>query len=257
MAALVARAALRATDDQATRWATYVGAYRAPDWGVLDPVAPPEKFDLDDGTPYFEAQQVDEADSPVRHRLVEVSRGVFLADNGETLDLSGDVPRWRGLRLVRVVGEPAPWQWVLVGAASLAAATWLLGTVVGTARRILWRVSPGSSTRASPWNWISATTASFTAVLVLANAALLVWAPGLVDSGFLGWLELPVTLRLLLHLPLALAVAAGCTVPLVVAGWLAGWWSRPMRTQYVAVVAGAGVVVVQLGAWQLIGWGIT
>jgi hypothetical protein len=30
-----------------------------------------------------------------------------------------------------------------------------------------------------------------------------------------------------------------------------------MRTQYVAVVAGAGVVVVQLGAWQLIGWGIT
>ena len=42
-----------------------------------------------------------------------------------------------------------------------------------------------------------------------ATVALLAWMPGLVDAGFLGWLDLSPAERLALHLPLAVAVL-GC-----------------------------------------------
>jgi hypothetical protein len=93
--------------------------------------------------------------------------------------------------------------------------------------------------------------------LVLGNAALLLWAPGLVYSGFLGWLELPLSARLLLHLPLALAVLAGGTVMLTTAGWLWHWWTNTTRAQYAALSAAAAAMVALLVGWQLVGWGLT
>jgi CubicO group peptidase (beta-lactamase class C family) len=254
MADLVADAGMPPTADQADRWAGYVGAYRAPDWDVLDPVGPPERFLLDDGIPYFETEEVDESDSPVRHRLVEVSRGVFLADNGETLDLSGSVPRWRGFRLLRVAGAPAPWQWVVLGAASLAAAAWLVAAATRMVRRRSRRTPYEHPSGQRGWHRVTAT--ALTAVLVLGNAALFIWAPGLVDSGFLGWLEIPMAVRLLLHLPLALAVLAGCTVVLTTAGWVRRSWTNAAGVQYAALSAAAVAVVVQLAAWHLIAWGL-
>lgn len=248
MGDLVADTAMPRTDGQARRWAGHVGAYRAPDWGVLDPLNPPERFGLDDGVPYFETQEVDETEAPVRHRLVEVAKDVFLADNGETLDLSGSTPRWRGLRLVRVREGPAPWQWVLLGSACLAAAAWLVGAVSRARRRARPTSAPG-------WRRVVATVGALTAVLVIANAAVLVRAPGLVDSGFLGWLELPFVVRLALHLPLALTLAAACTVLLVVAGSLSGWWSRAEHVHHAALSVAGAVVVAHLAVWELIGWG--
>jgi CubicO group peptidase (beta-lactamase class C family) len=256
MAHLLAEAAMPPTADQADRWAGYVGSYRAPDWDVLNPVAPPERFLLDNGTPYFETQEVDETDSPVRHGLVEVSPGVFLADNGETLDLSGSVPRWRGFRLVRVAGGPAPWQWVVLGTACLAAAAWLAGAATRVSRRRPRRTSYERRSWPGGWHRVTAITAALTALLILGNAALLIWAPGLVDSGFVGWLEVPLAVRLLLHLPLALAVLAGCTIALTTAGWVRHWWTNPARLQYTALSAAAAVVVAQLAVWQLVGWGL-
>jgi hypothetical protein len=94
-------------------------------------------------------------------------------------------------------------------------------------------------------------------VLVLGNAALLIWAPGLVDSGFLGWLEVPLAERLLLHLPLALAVLAGRTVVLTTAGWLRHWWTNVAGVQYDALSAAATAMAAQLAGWQLVGWGLT
>jgi len=257
MADLVASAAMLPTAAQADRWAEYIGAYRAPDWNVLDPFDPPERFLLDKGVPYFRTQEVDETDSPVRHRLVEVSPGVFLADNGETLDLSGSVPHWRGFRLVRVAESPASWQWVVLGTAALAAAAWLVASAMRAVRRRARRTSYQRSSRPRGWRRITATAAALTAVLVLGNLGLLVWAPGLVDSGFLGWLEIPLAERLLLHLPLALAVLAGCTVVLTTAGWVQHWWTNAAWVQYAALSAAAAVMSAQLAAWQLIGWGLT
>jgi CubicO group peptidase (beta-lactamase class C family) len=256
MADLVAAAAMPSTADQADRWAGYVGAYRAPDWDVLNPFDPPERFLLDNGVPYFETQQVDETDSPVRHRLVEVSTGVFLADNGETLDVSGSAPQWRGFRLVRVAEGPASWQWVVLGTAALASTAWLVVSAIRAVRR---RARGESYRPSSPRGWrrATATAAALTALLIVANATLLVWAPGLVDSGFLGWLEVPLALRLLLHLPLALAVLAGCTIVLTAAGWIRHWWTNAARVQYVALSAAAAAMTAQLVGWQLVGWGLS
>ena len=133
MANLVANAAMVATGDEATRWAAYSGLYRMPAWGYLDLSGPPDRFVVDAGVPYFETD--DNADAPVRHRLTEVEPGLFLADNGETLDFRGRVPTWRNFRLVRVSGGPSTWQWGILGAAALIAVIWLVAAPVRSFRR--------------------------------------------------------------------------------------------------------------------------
>jgi hypothetical protein len=80
--------------------------------GYLDQSGPADRFVVDVGVPYFETD--DEAEAPVRHRLAEVEPGLFLADNGETLDFRGQVPTWWNLRLVRVSGGPSRWQWAIL-----------------------------------------------------------------------------------------------------------------------------------------------
>jgi len=86
---------------------------------------------------------------------------------------------------------------------------------------------------------------------------MLVAITGLVDSGFLGWLEFPIGQRLLLHLPLALTFAAGCLVVLTAVGWTRRRWGRAGALRYVGLAAASVALVVQLAAWHLIGWGLT
>ncbi|HET9996815.1 MAG TPA: serine hydrolase domain-containing protein [Nocardioides sp.] len=256
LADLVAEAAMAPTGDEDARWAAYAGLYRAPVWDVIELVGPPDRFVVEGGVPWFE--EVTETESLVRHRLVEVAPGRFLAENGETLDLSGPVPTWRSLRLVRVTGGPSAWEWGGLGIAALLAAAWL---VAASLRRLPRRVprsedddQPDASRR---WRRVAALTALITAVLVFGNAALVAWVPRLVDSGFLGWADLPLAERLALHLPLALAVLAACTVVLVAAGWARRWWSSPLTVQYVILALAAVAMSAQLGTWHLIGWGVT
>ncbi len=249
MANLLADAAMRPTGDEAARWATLEGAYREPAWGVISPVGTPDRFLVENGVPYFEA---DEDGAVVRHRLVEVKRNVFLADNGETLDLSGPTARWRGLRLVRV-GGPTTWQWAMIGALTLIAAAWLAAAAVRTVRRLR---SHSTATRQGwrRWHLIAALVAAITALLVLANVGLIAVMPGVVDSGFLGWLNLPLAVRLAMHLPVALAIATVGMLGSAALGWFGRWWSTAVCLQY-AVLAGAALVFVgQLAVWRLIGW---
>lgn len=254
MASLVADAAMDATGDEVTRWAGYSGSYRAPEWNVLDPTGRPDRFVVDEGVPYFEAE--DEAESLVRHRLAEVEPGLFLADNGETLNLRGQVPTWRNFRLVRVAGGPAPWQWAILGAVALLATTWLVAALGRTVRPAGSRSSPASTRAASRhWRRVAAAVASATALLVLATVALLAWMPGLVDAGFLGWLDLSLPERLALHLPLAVIVLGASTVALVAAGWIRRWWSSAVRLQYAALAVAAIALGALLAGWQLVGWG--
>ncbi|WP_158293019.1 MULTISPECIES: serine hydrolase [Kribbella] len=255
MANFVADAAMPTTGDEATRWATYSGSYRTPAWGVLPPTGLPDRFVVDGGVPYFEDNATG---SLVRHRLVEVAPGVFLADNGETLDLRDPVPRWQGLRLVRVAGGPALWQWGVLGTAALLGAAWLVGAAVREVRRHVSRSASDQQPSASRrWRRIAALAALFTAVLTLGNAVRIARMPTLVDSGFLGWLDLPAAERLAAHLPLALAALGACTLVLVAAGWVLHWWSRALRLQYAVLAIASVAVVAQLAAWQLIGWGVS
>jgi hypothetical protein len=77
----------------------------------------------------------------------------------------------------------------------------------------------------------------------------------LVDSGFLGWLRLPLIERLGLHLPLTLAIAAAGTAVAVTTGVLRRWWSEAEMLQYAGLSGGAIALAAQLSVWGLIGWG--
>jgi len=255
LADLIANAATAPTDEEAARWAAWSGAYGAPSWGVIDPIGPPGRFGVDAGVPYVETNETGEI---VRHRLTEIEPGLFLADNGETLDLRGPVPTWRNLELVRVAGGPAPWQWALLGVAVIPAVSWLVAAGLRTARRLRSRSgSSGGPSTLQPWRLFAAAVTTLTALLALGTVALIAWMPGLVDSGFLGWLDLPVVLRLALHLPLALAVVGACAVAVAAWGWLRRRWSSAVTLEYAALAVGAMALVAQLAAWRLIGWGMS
>jgi CubicO group peptidase (beta-lactamase class C family) len=256
LANLVAKTAMVATGDEATRWAGYSGAYRRRVWGFLDPTAPPDRFVVKAGIPYFEAKDP-ETESLVRHRLAEVEPGLFLADNGETLDLRGHVPTWRNLRLVRVSGGPSQWQWAILGAAALLAVTWLVAALARTVRGSAGSRSSlaGQRTASRRWRRVTAAIAGATALLMLSTVALLVWIPGLVDAGVQGWLDLSLAERLAMHVPMAVVVLGASTVALVVWGWIGRWWSTAMQLQYAALAVAAVALCALLAGWHLIGWG--
>jgi hypothetical protein len=248
MAATVAAAAMEPRGDEAVRWAACAGEFRMLAWGVVNPIGPADRMFTDAGVPYFETSE----DGPaVRHRLTEVEPGLFLADNGEMLDLRDAEPTWRTIRLVRVSGGPDAAHWAVIGLVGLMAAGWL----IAAAARAVQRRRAGT-TGAAGWQRIAGAVASLVAVLVLATIGLIAWLPILVDTGFLGWLNWPFLQRLALHLPLVLAVAAAAAAALTAVGWASGWWSRLTRLQYVALCGGAAVLVVQLAVWGLIGWGL-
>ena len=52
MAKLVANAAMAGRGDEAARWASYSGLYRAPDWGYIAPTGPVDRFLVDAGVPF-------------------------------------------------------------------------------------------------------------------------------------------------------------------------------------------------------------
>jgi CubicO group peptidase (beta-lactamase class C family) len=250
LARLVAGSAMDRTGDEAERWASAVGAYGAPYWGVIDPTAPAARFTVEGGVPYFETNEDGQLE---RHRLVEVERYVLLAENGETLDLSGSVPTWRNIELVRLTGGPAPWQWTILITIAAVAAGWL----IAAAARAIRRSRAPSDPRPTPtvprtWPRVAAAVTTITALVTLATVGLLVWMPGLVDSAFLGWLRLPPVEWLAMHLPLALVALGTSTLVLVIVGWGRGWWPRLVRSEYAVLAVAALVLVAQVAVWGLI-----
>jgi CubicO group peptidase (beta-lactamase class C family) len=246
--------AMPPSGDQAVHWAGYAGEYKTAVWGAMNPWPPSERFYVEGGIPYFDSN---DDGTVTRHHLTEVETGLFFAEDGEALDMRGQPPTWRNFELVRVSG-PAAWQWALLGSVTLVAAWWLVAGLVSTIRgrrRGAPDAAPGAS--GSGQSLLYLATGTLTAAFGIATIALVTAIPGLVDSGFLGWLELPMAQRLALHLPLALAVAAGGLVTVTAIGWFRGSRRRAARWRDAALVVGGGVLTVQLSAWHLIGWGLT
>jgi hypothetical protein len=217
------------------------------------PGMPPSRFHVEAGVPYFDAS---EDGTPRQHRLVEFQPGLFLADTGETLDLRGPTPRWRGLRLNPITNGPLTGQWALLALVVAVATGWLLTACLSVVRHLGSR-NPASTpaTRRDPCRGRRlTTTVGFLGALTAIATATGIWVvPGIVDVGFLGGLPFPLDVRLLLHLPLAASMLAGILVALLAAGALRHWWSRPVRIQDAALALALTAFATQLTFWHLVG----
>lgn len=256
LAASIAAVAMPPSRRQPARWAGYAEYYRIGQLGAMDPASPPSRFHVESGVPYFDAS---EEGTVVQHRLSEFRPGLFLAENGETLDLRGTSQRWRGLDLNPVTNGPLGWQWVVLAAVAAVAAGWLVAGCTGWWRRRRGR-GRVSSVRAHVVGRIGRRVATAVAVAgslaALTTVAAIRVLPGLADVGFLGSMEIPLPLRAAFHLPLAVALLAAALIALLAAGALRHWWTPRIRAHDAALVVGLVVLTAQLASWHLVAWGL-
>ena len=255
LAAQIAKVAMPPSSQQASRWAGYHALYRIGQPGAMDPGSPPSRFHVEFGVAYFDAT---EEGTPVRHRLIEFQPGRFLSADGETLDLNGRSPRWRGLDLNPVTGGPLAREWTLLAIVALVAAGWLgLGSVATLRRRRRTRRSPADAAPRSGHIGRRLTTAlaAIGATTALATVAVVGVMPGLVDVGFLGWMAFPLPVRLAFHLPLAVALLASGLAALLIVGALRRWWSARIRPHDAVLAVTLIALAAQLASWHLVAWG--
>ena len=257
LAARIAAVAIPASSQQSARWAGFHQLYRAGQIGAMDPANPPSRFQVESGVPYFDAAAED--GTLLRNQLTEFQPGLFLAGNGETLDLRGPSQRWRGVDLNPVTDGPLAWQWAVLAVVVIVAAGWLMtGSLASLRRRraagrsqMVDVPSPGGRTGRR----LTTTVAAVGTLAALMTVAAIVAMPGLVDVGFLGWMEFPLAVRLAFHLPLAVTLLAAGLAALVMTGALRHWWSPRIRPHDAALTVALAVLVAQLVSWHLVAWG--
>jgi hypothetical protein len=252
----IAAVAMPASSRQSTRWAGYPKLYRTGQLGAMDPAKPPSRFHVESGVAYFDAA---EDGTPLRHRLSEFQPGLFLAENGETLDLRAPSRRWRGLDLNPVTNGPLAGQWALLAVVVVVAAGWLVAVIAASVRRR--RGAGRSSTLGAPpggrtGRRLTTAVAAVGAFATLVTVAVIRAMPGVVDVGFLGWMAFPLPVRLALHLPLAVALLAAGLAALLVAGTLRHWWTPRIRPRDAALAVALTTLAAQLAFWHLVAWGL-
>ncbi len=248
----IAAVAMPGSSRQSRRWAGYREWYRAGQPGAMNPADPPSRFHVDAGVPYFDAG---EDGTLVRHRLTEFQPGLFLAENGETLELRGPSPRWRGLDLNPVTNGPLAAQWALLALVVVVAAGWLVAGSVASLRRRRragrsWTVGAPRGGRTG--RRVTAVVAAAGALAALATVAAVGAVPGVVDVGFLGWMAFPLPVRLAFHLPLAVALLAAAFAALLVAGALRHWWTPRIRPRDAGLAVALTALAAQLVLWHLV-----
>ena len=149
-------------------------------------------------------------------------------------------------------------EWLLLAGSAAATVVWLVWTLAAAFRR---RRSALAPNLASPvdrrWSRLTVLAGVVTAVFAFAAITVVLAQPAIVEAGFLGWLELPIAQRLLLHAPLALAISAGCLAVMVGFGGCAAIGRSRRTRRHGLLVAASLALVVQLAAWGMIGWGLT
>jgi CubicO group peptidase (beta-lactamase class C family) len=251
----IAAVAVPSSSQQSARWAEYPEMYRTGHLGAMSPTNPPSRFHVESGVPYFDAA---EDGTPVRLRLTEVEPGLFLAENGETLDLRGPSQRWRGLDLHAVTNGPLAWQWAMLAAVVVVAVGWLVVGSVASLRRRLGRAR-GSTVDTPPGGRVgrrlTATVGIVGAIVALISVGAIRAIPGLVDVGFLGSLSSPLPMRLGFHLPLAVVLLAAGLAALLITGAVRRWWMPRIRPRDAALAVVLTAFAAQLTAWHLVAWG--
>jgi hypothetical protein len=248
--------AARALPPDPAGWQSNLGDYQSPlgiALNLLNPLGPPNRVYEQNGALYLDGSDAEDAS---QLRLYEMAPSLFFTETGEALDFRGTPPKYRNLKLTRVGAGPSPRAWVVLGVCALV----LLSALLALAARPIWRrlrrrgiearsAAPGSA--ATAFNVL----AFGGSLCGLASIGLLVAIPRLIYSGFLGWLEVPLGFKLLLHAPLGLAVCAVALAALAIPAWRQGWWMRGQRWHYTALVVAAVAETTLLASWRLIGLG--
>jgi hypothetical protein len=221
---------------------------------VIDPTTPPSRVYEDGGTLYFDGADIEDTGDPPLV-LYEVEPGLFFTETGEALDFRAEPPTFRNLELTRVGLGPAPLVWVIL---ALCGLVMLAALFASTARRVWCRLQRRAACARSPVPRRAAVfavsaLATATSLCGLASIAVLAVFPRMIYSGFLGWLDLAVWQRLLLHAPLGLLVCTVALAAMAVWGWRQGWWRGRQRWLHSALIAAALVEISFLAAWGLIG----
>jgi CubicO group peptidase (beta-lactamase class C family) len=256
LAARIAAIAIPASSEQSARWAGYHDLYRTGQMGAMNPDYPPSRFYVDSGVPYFDAA---EDGTVVTYQLTEFQPGLFLAGNGETLDLRAPSQRWRGVNLNPVTGGPLAWQWTLLAVISIVGVGWLVACSVTSARRR--RGARRSQMVDVPSRGdrigrrLTTTVATLATLAALITVTAILAMPGLVDVGFLGWMKFPIPVRLAFHLPLAVALLTLSLAALLLTGGLRRWWTPPIRPPDAALAVALTALTAQLALWHLVAWG--
>ena len=238
--------ALQASDQDGPGRAEYIGAYGTRTWGVLAPLIPYVRVSVLGSRLYIQ-----EGDENKALRLTEVSPGLFFAENGEALDFRGAVPTWRNFKLIKVDAGPSPWQWVLL---VLCGGVFLSGLFFPLRRWIRrLRVSASSAATTSPGAiWVSIFVL-LTSLFGLMSLGMILALPFIIYSGFLGWLELPLWQRLILHAPFALLIAGVGFLVLNVLARKKATWSIGEKIYYLVLGLASAAMLMLLAYWRLIG----
>jgi CubicO group peptidase (beta-lactamase class C family) len=235
-------------------WQRYLGEYKTPDWGVIDPATPPSRVLEDGGTLYFDGADIEDTGDPPQV-LHEVEPGLFFTETGEALDFRTDPPTFRNLELRRVGAGPAPPVRAVLAICGLVMLVALLAAPARRVRRLLHRQTTEELRPVPRRSTDIAVTglAAAASLCGLASIAVLVIYPRMIYSGFMGWLDLGVGQRLLLHAPLGLVVCTVALAAMAVWGWRQGWWRGHQRWIHSALIAAALVEISFLATWGLIG----
>ena len=89
----------------------------------------------------------------------------------------------------------------------------------------------------------------------LMTVAAILAMPGLVDVGFLGWMDFPIPVRLAFHLPLAVTLLTVGLATLLLSGALRRWWTPRVRARDAALAVALTALAAQLALWHLVAWG--
>jgi CubicO group peptidase (beta-lactamase class C family) len=239
--------AMPPSDQDQLCWAKYIGKYGATAWGVLDPSQA-------SGEVYQRGSRlyINVSESASDLRLTEVVPGLFFAVNGEALDFRGDVPTWRNIKLTRIGEGPSLWQQALLAVCALVFLTTLFFQPLGSIIRRLRGVGPAGTTtsRGVLLAWAAAGLSSLFGLLSIGMVTVM---PMIIYSGFLGWLELPLWQRLLMHAPLVFLVTGAGFLALNVVAWENRWWLLKERKLFLVFDLAFIVVLLFFSYWHLIG----
>ena len=249
LAQAISQHEMQPSDQDRLRWKEYEGMYGSRSWGVLDPSQTSGHVYVQ-GSHLYLTLKIGETANELR--LVEVSPGLFFAVNGEALDFRGAVPTWRNIKLTKVGTGPSSWQWATLAVCALVFLSGLLFFPLrGLIRRIRYTIPPSGT--ASRWARLTSTLVILISLFGLLSIGEIVALPTIIYSGFLGWLDLPLWQRLLMHMPFALLLTGVGFLALQIPAWKNQWWSRGERAYFLAYSLTCVAVLLFLNQWHLIG----